>query len=905
MVHAKSCSKTKKELSGLVYRAAVCFGFPPIPPPHAHRELSVVANIPAITAITQDALDAIWVSSAQSGLYCLEKEYDRYEQVAVYDKYTSGLNTSNIQSVCADDFAKVWIGANDGRLLAYDCKGGRFEDFSRMCGMTGEGVQNLLMDKNGCLWISTNRKITCFDILKETSVNYVVGDNLVMTSFVSGSYCLGHGGEVYFGGNRGFSAFGQAERYMGDFHKPLKVFVTDIKVHNQSVFDPNSSSVYDAAAKRLQIAPGDNNVEIEFSTLYYDSPSKLQYAYKLEGVDNEWHYTGTGRRYANYGNLEAGQYRFLMMATDVNGRWSDNIAELEIIKSPSWYKTTWFKTLCLLLLVLLLFGINRIWMNRLRLREELKIARINREKSEELTQTKLRYFTNISHELLTPLTILSCLIDDMENTRTKSKNQLEMMRFNLSRLKRLLQQILDFRKVENDAMKLSVMETDLVSFVHRIGSYNFMPLAKEKNISFDISLPDAPVVGWFDMEKMDIILFNLLSNAFKYTMANGRVRLDLKVFEQHGKRVAKISVSDTGMGIAPEHIEHIFTRFYSVDPSHSLESHGIGLTLTKELTDLHHGSITVESRQGIGSDFVVEFPLDKEAYSDAERSEIRDERGLVATRNPLEDMAENDKALESLAPQEDIHLLLVEDNEQLRTVVNRILQRTYHTYTAGNGKEALEIIRNNPIDILVSDIIMPEMNGLELCREVKDHVETSHIGVLLLTAKNAVTDWVDAYNVGADGYLSKPFELSVLMAKINSMVKNRKGKIEQFRDNTEINISSLDYASIEERFLENAIAVIESHLAEMDFDLESFSSGMNMSKSSLYRKIKSLTGLSPVEFTKNIRLKHACKMLGKRTGNVSEIAYSVGFSDPKYFTYCFKAQFKMTPTEYIRKYAEN
>ena len=858
-----------------------------------------VYEIPSVTDITQDKSGNIWVSSENIGLTRLTPKGATYKGTT-FDKYTAGFNTSNVQAVLAHSDGKIWIGSKEGRMITYDTKTGKFEDLSNICAMTGEAILNILEDHSGNVWISTNKKVTKFNPFRKTSTFYSVFDNLAVNSFIDGACTISPAGEVLFGGNKGFCSFLPNKETQAPKPSHSRVFITDIKVHNQSVFEVESEARFDNLKNRLVINHTEKNVEIEFSTLNYPFPSKIQYAYKLEGVDNDWNYVGNSRRFATYNNLQKGTYKLRLKATDENGIWSDEITTLQIVKKPAFYETWWATLFYLVLLGFLGLSFYRYSINRLRLRQELKIARIEMDKSEELTQTKLRYFTNISHELLTPLTIISCLIDDLETSFKGKFWQHEVMRVNVSRLKRLLQQILDFRKVESGNMKLKVSEGDLVSFIQYICTFNFNPLATEKRIHFSFIASEKTMLGWFDPDKMDTVIFNLLSNAFKYTQKGGSIHVNLDQVSKGSNTWARLIVTDTGRGIAPEDLEHIFTRFYSNDPTNTVENHGIGLTLTKELLEMHHATIRVESEPGIGSSFIVEVPLDGEFYPEHERSG----RPL----SPMPDLVDEELAYVTESDQqpvlEEVNVLIVEDNQQLRTFIERLFRKKYHTFTAENGVQALKIIEEHPVDIVLSDIVMPEMDGLELCRQIKKNVNTSHIEVLLLTAKNSIDDRIESYNAGADGYLSKPFELKVLEARIASLIRNRRHKTDQFKSNFDLNISSMEFASIDEKFLESAVAVIEEHLAEPDFDLDMFSGKLNMSKSSLYRKIKSLTQLSPVEFTKNIRLKHACQMLKNQQGNISDIAYSVGFADPKYFTSCFKAEFGMTPTEYLKKNRE-
>ena len=534
----------------------------------------------------------------------------------------------------------------------------------------------------------------------------------------------------------------------------------------------------------------------------------------------------------------------------------------------------------------------------MQLRHELRIAQIDKEKSEELVQTKLRYFTNISHDLLTPLTIITCLIDDAEMTSNNRISQLSMIRSNVNKLRRLLQQILDFRKVESGNMKLAVSKGDVISFVDDVCRVNFAPLMRKKNQTFTFMAKDKHLTGYFDRDKLDKIVSNLLSNACKYTKDGGDIKLLMELLFEFGHRQLRIQVIDTGEGIAPADLENIFKRFYTANNRDESESNGIGLSLTKDLVELHHGTIGVESELGKGSTFTVDLPIDKDSYEEYELME-----GELSANNVKADVIlENEELTDSETVENlrtaDNHLLLVEDNEELLYLMERILSRHYHVLIAKDGLEALDIIKDNEIDIIISDVMMPEMDGLELCRTLKSNLETSHIPIILLTAKNTAEDRIECYNAGADGYISKPFELKILEARINNFIMHKKNKQEEFRTNVEVNIDSLETSSIDKEFLDKVISVIKSNMSEGDFDVVQLADALAVSKSSLYRKMKIATGLSPIEFIRNIRLKHGSQLLKDRSISVAEVAYECGFSNPKYFATCFKEEFGVTPKEY-------
>jgi signal transduction histidine kinase/DNA-binding response OmpR family regulator len=606
------------------------------------------------------------------------------------------------------------------------------------------------------------------------------------------------------------------------------------------------------------------------------------------------------RQFAFYNQLPKGKRTFYLKTTDVNGLWSNYIAEVQVFKQPAFYETLWAYLFYIVFTLLCLYLFYHRMKRRIQLRHELRIAQIDKEKSEELVQTKLRYFTNISHDLLTPLTIITCLIDDAEMTNGSRISQLTMIRSNVNKLRRLLQQILDFRKVESGNMKLSVSKSDVISFIDDVCKIHFTPLMRKKNQTFTFLTEDRHLMAYFDRDKLDKIVSNLLSNAYKYTANGGNIKLIVDSYWESENHHLRIQVVDTGEGIAPADLENVFKRFYTINKGDESESNGIGLSLTKDLVELHHGTINVESELGKGSTFTVDLPINKDSYQEDELiSEHISVNGintdLILEKEELIDSKVGEGEDMQIA---DVHLLLVEDNEELLFLMEKILSKHYHVLIAKDGLEALNVIKDNEIDIIISDVMMPEMDGLEFCRTLKSNLETSHIPIILLTAKNTVEDRIECYNAGADGYISKPFELKILEARINNFIMHKKNKQEEFRSNVEVNIDSLEPSSMDKEFLDKVISVIKSNMSEGDFDVVQLADALAVSKSSLYRKMKIATGLSPIEFIRNIRLKHGSQLLKDKSISVAEVAYECGFSNPKYFATCFKEEFGVTPKEY-------
>ena len=762
-----------------------------------------------------------------------------------------------------------------------------------------EGIFNIITDQLGHIWISTNKRVIEYDPKNGGIMDYSTMTAVMVNSFMPNSYYKTRSGKILYGGNKGISVFTPYD-HLSDNPRRIRTMVSDVKIDGVSSLLEKNNQRFNLRSQIISLNAGDKNIEIDFSSLNYAFPDKIKYAYKMDGVDDDWVYVRGDRQFAFYNQLPKGKRTFYLKTTDVNGLWSNYIAEVQVFKQPAFYETLWAYLFYIVFTLLCLYLFYHRMKRRIQLRHELRIAQIDKEKSEELVQTKLRYFTNISHDLLTPLTIITCLIDDAEMTNGSRISQLTMIRSNVNKLRRLLQQILDFRKVESGNMKLSVSKSDVISFIDDVCKIHFTPLMRKKNQTFTFLTEDRHLMAYFDRDKLDKIVSNLLSNAYKYTANGGNIKLIVDSYWESENHHLRIQVVDTGEGIAPADLENVFKRFYTINKGDESESNGIGLSLTKDLVELHHGTINVESELGKGSTFTVDLPINKDSYQEDELiSEHISANGintdLILEKEELIDSKVGEGEDAQIA---DVHLLLVEDNEELLFLMEKILSKHYHVLIAKDGLEALNVIKDNEIDIIISDVMMPEMDGLEFCRALKSNLETSHIPIILLTAKNTVEDRIECYNAGADGYISKPFELKILEARINNFIMHKKNKQEEFRSNVEVNIDSLEPSSIDKEFLDKVISVINSNMSEGDFDVVQLADALAVSKSSLYRKMKLATGLSPIEFIRNIRLKHGSQLLKDKSISVAEVAYECGFSNPKYFATCFKEEFGVTPKEY-------
>ena len=619
----------------------------------------------------------------------------------------------------------------------------------------------------------------------------------------------------------------------------------------------------------------------------------MRYAYRLEGVDNDWVYPEEGKNSAFYTNLGKGKYVFKVKATDKNGLWSDKITEFTIHRLPAFYETWWAYTLYVMLAIGILWSMLHLYFQQIKQEN-------NKRLMEEVTQMKLRYFTNISHELLTPLTILSCLADEIESPDKGDRKRVGLIQTNIRRLKRLLQQILDLRKIDSKNMKLFVSYGDILAVVRGICEDSFDLLMKNKQIVFSYSAEQEEIKGYFDRDKLDKILFNLLSNAYKYTPQGRSVRLDMQVYVFDRHQYLRIRIQDEGIGIAPKELDRIFTRFYSNRHNKSELSNGIGLSLTKELVELHHGTIAVESQPGKGSLFIVEIPIDKECFTADELKEVDSVKDRVVETNGKEIVEEPET--EEEGEKGEYTLLLVEDNAELLLLMKGLFAKTYQVATAENGRIALEYIREHNVDIVVSDIMMPEMDGLELCRTIKSDVATSHIIVVLLTARISTENQISSYEVGADDYIPKPFEPKVLKVRLASLLKQRRKIQTEFKNNPKAGlILHTGFTSLDEQLIEKALKIVEENISDPKLDVVTLADHLHVSRSTLSRKIKAITGQTPLDFIKDIKMKYACRMLENKTVTVAEVVIALGYSDHKHFTTSFKEVFGITPSEYQKK----
>lgn len=865
-----------------------------------------------ITCIEEEEDNVMWLASAENGIFKVRKSPELLEILELnhYNTINGKLNNNNVQYIYKDKKRQIWVGSKGGGLSLYDREKDIFVSVQQKYNIPGDIVNSIAEDNSGNLWLGTNEGLAVLkfssppDSKEIVSVrHYTISDGLQNNFFNRNAVFRARSGELFFGGHNGYNYFRPELLHEKPHEYP--VVITDIKIFNKSletIDEKLRKKISPHAAgytNMINLPYHYNNFNIEFATLNYSNSMQNKYAFMLEGFDKEWQYTDASRRFAYYNNLKSGKYTFHLKSSNGNGIWNETPITLQMTVNPPWWLTGWAFLIYAVLLTTILFVSVKIMNIKISLQNAIKLKDIEKQKTEELNQAKLQFFTNISHEFLTPLTILSASVDELKIISPKHGDYYETMSDNINRLIRLLQQILEFRKAETGNLKLKVSEGDIARFIkQRVES--FKPLLKKNKMHFSLLCDPESIQGYFDHDKMDKILSNLLSNASKYNKPGGFIQVNVNYISE-SKQVV-IAVKDNGEGISPNSIKGLFKRFYEGDYRRfNTIGTGIGLSLTKDLVELHKGKISVESEVGKGTTFFIEIPLNRERYSADEIEKYvypPKEEAVIENTGKKTDVEKQEEPKEHT-------ILLVEDNDELLQLMVKMLKRKYNIFTATNGKEGVKVLESEYIDLTISDIMMPEMNGIEFCRHVKSNFETSHVPIILLTAKNKEEDKIEAYDAGADSFISKPFNLNVLYSKISNLLKSRERANREFKKQFVFEPQTMSITSIDEDFLKNAVNCVHEHMEDPEFDQQLFADALGTSKSTLYKKLKSLTGLNSSSFIRSIRLKTACKIIEeKKKIRISELAYAVGFNDPKYFSSCFKKEYGLKPSEYLDKILE-
>ncbi|MBN1413719.1 MAG: response regulator [Bacteroidales bacterium] len=868
-----------------------------------------------IFSVTEDREKNLWIGTAH-GISILDKQSGIFRHILQEPGNKEGLSNNNIINITCDSRGWIWIGTREG-LNLYNREKSSFVKITRADGLADNTVLSILEDENGNLWMATSYGLSNMiidpkstpDNLKYVVLNYDEPDGLQGKEFNERSACRTRGGELIFGGAKGFNIFRPGDININK-NKPEIVFTgfeiynTPVKVNeriNGRIVMKNAI----ASTDEIVLKHRENMFSIEFAALDYFQPRKNKYKYKLEGFNTNWIDTDASLRKATYTNLNPGHYMFRVIASNNDGYWNESGASIKITVLPPFWKTKaafliYFIAIALLLLLLRFIILERERMN-FRFQQERKEA----NRRHEIDMLKIKFITNISHEFRTPLSLIITPIEKILKhvDKVEIKDQLLFIYRNARRLLNLVNQLLDFRRMEYQQLKLCPAWGDIVTFTRDI-TYSFSDLAEKKNIALLFKTSVENLQTFFDHDKVEKIIFNLLSNAFKFTPVNGEITVSLD--RQSNDELpggngdpslswVVLKVKDTGIGIPEEKQEKVFEQFFQDDNFQVQinQGTGIGLSLVSEFVKLHKGRIILDSEPGKGSCFTVLLPVIAESVLNE-----------LHTADTLQAIGEPDPARDKIPGPKDKDkptVLIVDDNDDFLFYLKDNLKARYNILEASNGIMGLNIARNKSPDLVVSDIMMPGMDGIVLCRTLKNDRHTSHIPVILLTARTSETQRMEGFETGADEYITKPFSFELLESRIKNLIHQREILKKTFQKRFDLTPSEIQVTSLDEKLIRKAISIVEKNMANTEFSVDQLAREIGMSRVHLYKKLTSLTGKSPIEFIRVIRLRRAVRLVEKSQLSIAEIAYQVGFNNPKYFTRYFKEEFKILPSEYASK----
>ena len=868
-----------------------------------------------IRKVMVDTDDAIWIGST-TGLYKVStKDFVSFSVTSLRDKMSKKLKNHKsihtINTLYQSKNKEIWIGTDGAGLFSYNKKTDDLKWYINFNGLHEKSISSIIESNDGHIWLSGKKGISSLDLKNKTTVNYSTYDGLLGNDFNNNSVLKDENGILYFGGYEGLNYFNPANLVRSN--KQLPIYFTDLKLFNKSVgpLEKNSPLIKVISQTQKIILRHDQSVfTIDFIGINYSFPARNEFAYYLEGFEDSWNYVGS-KRSATYTNLAPGKYVFKVKASEKNGVWSQKPLELKIEILPPWWKTSFaYLFYSLLLLAAIYFG-NQYYQNRFKQQQLIQFEKKKAAQIEKLNDKKLQFFTNISHEFRTPLTlILNPLADIIRNNSTELStgvlNKLQTIQKSSDRLSRLINELMDFNQLQFNKMPLKVQQLEVVAFTKEIVSY-FEEEALSRGIELQFESDKKTLRDWVDPKMFEKIIFNVISNAFKVTPDNGKIKVKLVYNEEfmnfplikpdYRSASFSIIVEDTGAGLDKKDIKRIFDRFYQVNNLNKAYygSTGIGLEVVRGFVQLHKGIIEVESVLGAGTTFKLVFPVGKDFFNANEilQDEFKKEKKISFT--PVIEKEEV-QSPEDQEKQDRVYtILIVEDNAELRNYLKNELKKEYKVLTAENGQIGLETALQKLPDLILTDVIMPVMNGLELCKNIKTDLKTSHIPLMMLSAKALIKDKLEGIDSGADMYLSKPFDMDILRSSLVQLLKSRQIMFNKFYNGITPKAKEKT-TTLDNEFIKNVLNYINENINEYDLSVEVLASKVFLSRSQLYRKIKTLTGVSVNEFIRNVRLEKAKELIELGNDNITEISIKVGFSSPSYFTKCYKEKYGHLPT---------
>ncbi len=849
-------------------------------------------NTRSVYGIYRDKQDKLWVGVFGGGVFI----FDSKDKLITQLHLGNGFISDAISCLGGDSQGGLWIASrNAGIAYIPDTNSPeKFVHYGIAQGMNDLYVRAIQEDQSGNLWFSTNNGISVLNRERQTVFNYDYHDGIPIGIFADGSASTAPDGTIYFGSLNGVCYFNPESVTREQKIAPIQI--VECEVFNTRVANSEEDFIVPFMKGNIDLKYYQNSFRISFSVPDYTQNQQVEYSYMIEGLQDIWLNTA-GESQVTFRNIPPGKYTFKVKARLKNQGWDEShIASTKIqIHPPVWF--AWYaKALYILMACLVVYTIVRTYKHRLMLKGTLEVERRNNQNERELNQERMRFYTNIAHELRTPLTLILGPLEDLTKDKkfpSPYMSKVGNIYASAVQLLNLINQLLEFRKTETQNRKLTVAKGNISNLITETG-LRYMELNQNPELEFRIHMETERVNLYFDTEIVTMILNNLLSNAVKYT-PKGEISLTLSTVYEGEAEYTAIKVSDTGYGIAPEALPHVFDRYYQAKSKYQASGTGIGLSIVKSLADLHEGLVRVESELGQGTTFTFCLPT-QNTYTTLLQEQEEEIHSLIS-----QDVREQEEDTVS----DSLLILVIEDNRQIREYITSSLAEEYTVITAENGKEGLQQAQEKIPNIIISDIMMPEMDGIRFCRLVKEDIRTSHIPVILLTAKDSIYDKEKGYESGADSYITKPFSVSLLQRRIQNLLDNRRRLAKQMMSGSqEINMSDRTLInSLDEQFLSKITILIQENIDKVQLDVPFLGEKTNLSYSTFYRKIKALTGLSPNEFIRKVRLKKSTELLLAGPYNISEVTYMTGFNDIPYFRRCFKEEFGMTPSEYIKKFS--
>jgi ligand-binding sensor domain-containing protein/signal transduction histidine kinase/DNA-binding response OmpR family regulator len=859
-----------------------------------------------IISITQSKEGHLWIGTDDGGLNKMDATTGEFEHYFHQDD-----KKPDIRVLFTDSKDNLWMG--QAGLYRYNKNANRFDIFTETDGLATVFIKSIVEDNSGDLWIATSNGLKQLDTKTKKVRTYNTGDGLQDMEFEANANLITRDGQIYFGGINGFNSFYPKNIITNAFVPP--VYITDFQVQNKTIVGGSHALLAEdiSFTNQLTLSYDEATFSFGFAALNYTAPANNRYVYKLENWDKDWVTAGMEQR-ASYTNVSAGTYTFTVKAANNDGLWNEKGYSIRIVITPPFWATWWFRLLVAAAIVAASWYVYQI-------RKKIQLQRYEEEKKDAIHQSQLQFFTNISHEFRTPLSLITGPVEKLlkEDACSKYQHAYQVIQRNANRLLQLINELMDFRKAESGVLKLQVMPGSIPLFIHEIAEA-FSELALQKNISFTVSGTTAYQQVWFDRQVLEKIILNLLSNSFKYTQQGGAVTFQvLDTLENFKPRFENalllqyntsngpfiyFRVADNGTGISKESIQHLFERYYRVSDAHL--GSGIGLAFIKTLTQLHKGNISVYSEYQKGTEMIIAIPVHQTAYTKNEQwmkqveTPLRLESLTAQATVPIPAATEVTATQTELGGAKEYLVLIADDHEELRLFLKESLEQQYKILEATDGKEAMEKTLEYQPDLIISDIMMPVMDGIAYCKLAKTTMDTAHIPFILLTAKDGLESRVEGTDTGADYYFSKPLSMDLLQLTIRNIFTQKEKLREHYRNDQYAEVKALAHSARDKQFVEELLAIIENNLSKPEMDIDFVCTEIGMSRTKLYNKVKSITGQPIGDFIRTIRLRKAAALMMQGDGSLTDIMYSVGIQTQSYFSKAFKQEFGKSPTQYLK-----